>query len=55
MCSVKVFVGLDYHQDQVQLCVVNEAGKVLCNRGLPNDAGAIREYFFDSGVPRGPA
>lgn len=41
MCSVRVFVGLDYHQDQVQLCVVNAAGKVLCNRGVPNDARAI--------------
>ena len=43
MCSVKVFVGLDYHQDQVQVCVLNEAGKVLCNRGLPNDARAIQQ------------
>jgi transposase len=43
MCSVKVFVGLDYHQDQVQLCVLNEAGKVLCNRSVPNDASAISQ------------
>ncbi len=38
MASVKVFVGLDYHQDSVQVCVLDEAGKVLCNRSLPNQA-----------------
>jgi transposase len=43
MCSVKVFVGLDYHQDQVQVCVLDEAGRVLCNRSLPNRAAAIVE------------
>ncbi len=30
MCSVGVFVGLDYHQDQVQVCLLNEAGEVVC-------------------------
>lgn len=42
MCSVSVFVGLDYHQDEVQVCVVDEAGKVLLNRGRPNDARSIQ-------------
>lgn len=42
MDSVNVFVGLDYHQDQVQVCVVDDSGRVLCNRSLPNDAEAIR-------------
>jgi len=41
MATVKVFVGLDYHQDQVQLCVLDDAGKTLCNRGVCNDASAI--------------
>lgn len=41
MASVKVFVGLDYHQDQVQVCVLDEAGTVLCNRSLANDAKLI--------------
>jgi transposase len=36
MSSVNVFVGLDYHQDQVQVCVLNQAGEVLCNRSVPN-------------------
>lgn len=41
MAIVKVYVGLDYHQDQVQVCVLDAEGRVLGNRGLANDAGAI--------------
>jgi transposase len=29
-------VGIDYHQDSVQLCVLDPAGGVLLNRSLPN-------------------
>ena len=41
MESVKVFVGLDYHQDQVQVCVLNEQGDTLLNRSLENDADRL--------------
>jgi hypothetical protein len=41
MAIVKVFVGLDYHDDFVQVCVMNLKGKVLLNRKLPNDWQAI--------------
>jgi len=41
MRTVNVFVGLDYHQNQVQACVLDEAGNVLCNRGADNDADLI--------------
>ncbi len=41
MCSVKVFVGLDYHQELVQVCVLDETGRVLTNRSLLNNAEAI--------------
>jgi transposase len=41
MASGKVFVGLDYHQDSVQVCVLDEAGKILGNRSVPNQAGVI--------------
>ncbi|OYW24864.1 MAG: hypothetical protein B7Z55_00965 [Planctomycetales bacterium 12-60-4] len=43
MGSVSVFVGLDYHQELVQVCVVDTAGRVLCNRAAGNDARAIVE------------
>lgn len=41
MSNVRVFVGLDYHQDSVQVCVLNEQGDVLCNRSVANNASAI--------------
>jgi transposase len=34
---VKAFVGLDYHQDFVQVCVLDAEGKVLSNRRVDND------------------
>jgi transposase len=37
MNNVPLFVGLDYHQDSVQLCVLDTEGKVLLNRSSRND------------------
>jgi transposase len=42
MGSVTVFVGLDYHSQAVQVCVLDGRGHVLSNRPCPNDAAAIR-------------
>ena len=42
MSSVSVFVGLDYHQDSVQVCVIDEQGRPLSNRSVANDAAAVR-------------
>ena len=39
MSKVTVFVGLDYHKDSVQVCIMDQAGQVLANRRCPNDAG----------------
>jgi transposase len=36
MCSVTRFVGLDYHQDSVQVCVQDERGRRLANRSVAN-------------------
>ena len=35
------FVGLDYHTDFVQVCVMNDEGQVLTNRDCDNDWQAI--------------
>jgi transposase len=43
MSSVTVYVGLDYHQDSVQVCVLDAAGGVLSNRPCRNDVSALRE------------
>ena len=41
MDDCKVFVGLDYHQASVQLCVLASNGQVLCNRSLPNESAVL--------------
>lgn len=52
MSSVPVFVGLDYHQDAVQVCVLNQEGKQLCNRSVANDADVIERFSTRYGSPR---
>src|SRR5438046_590347 len=42
MNSLTVFVGLDYHQDSVQVCVMDGGGKVLSKRTWQEEGGAIR-------------
>ncbi|MGA2058897.1 MAG: transposase [Thermoguttaceae bacterium] len=41
MAIVQQFVGLDYHDEVVQVCVMDSAGKMLENRACPNDASEI--------------
>lgn len=43
MNSVPCFVGLDYHQDSVQVCVLDPQGKQLLNRSCPNHWKSIAE------------
>ena len=42
MTRVTVFVGLDYHQDSVQVCVMDREGLVLANRRCANSSRTIR-------------
>jgi transposase len=39
--SEAVFVGLDYHMESVQVCVLARDGKVLANRPVKNDWRAV--------------
>jgi transposase len=41
MTNVTVFVGLDYHQDAIQVCILDPAGQVLSNRPCRNDTTAL--------------
>lgn len=52
MTSVPVFAGLDYHQDAVQVCVLNRQGETLCNRSVANDVDAIERVLARHGTPR---
>ena len=46
----RLFVGLDYHQDFVQVCVLNETGQVVRNSRVENDWRKIA-----AAVPAGTA
>ena len=52
MFSIPVYVGLDYHQDSVQACVVDQNGRVLSNRAIANDVMAIEQAARRHGTPR---
>ncbi len=41
MINLPVFVGLDYHQDSIQVCVLNPQGDVLLNRSAGNDCDQL--------------
>ena len=47
---IPVFVGLDCHQDSVQVAVMNEEGRLLGNRRCGNDAERIRACAESFGV-----
>lgn len=42
MSSVALFVGLDYHDDEVQVCALDGDGKVVLNRKLDNNVAKIQ-------------
>src|SRR5260370_8259449 len=44
MCSLPVFVGLDYHDAAVQVCILDTDGTPLANRDCPNDWQAIARF-----------
>jgi transposase len=41
MSKVAVFVGLDYHQDVVQVCVMDCHGQVLANQSVSNSVNEV--------------
>ena len=48
---VRVYVGLDYHEESVRVCVVDEDGLMLINRDVENDPGAVRDLVQQLGFP----
>lgn len=41
MKKASVYVGLDYHMESIQVCVVEEGGRMLLNRRCGNDAAEV--------------
>ena len=50
MSNVPVFVGLDYHQDSIQVCVLDQQGEVLLNRPAANDCQELARVVGPLGV-----
>lgn len=50
MNNVSLFAGVDYHQNEIQLCLLDAAGKVRSNRSLPNDLAAVVSELAGKGV-----
>ena len=55
MRKVTCFVGLDYHQDSIQVCVMDRQGKQLLNRACPNDWQSIAQIVAPLGRIKGAA
>lgn len=48
-----LFIGIDYHTSGVQLCAMDQDGRVLLNKPAPNDAREIRRLIDRlPGTPR---
>jgi transposase len=52
MSIVTTFVGLDYHQDSVQVCILDQVGKILCNRSVENNVDVVAQVATRHGRPR---
>ena len=50
MSNVPIFVGLDYHQDSIQVCVLNQQGDVLLNRSAANSIAELERAVKPLGV-----
>jgi transposase len=51
MCTLPVFVGLDYHDASVRVCVLDTDGRELANADRCNDWKAIAEFADRFGRP----
>ena len=49
MVTLAVFVGLDYHDRSVQVCVLDSRGTVLANRSVENSSEAIGQVVHGHG------
>jgi transposase len=55
MKKIPVWIGLDYHQSHVQVCVVDQAGRVLGNGSAMNDWRAIQSRVGSAWAVKGVA
>lgn len=49
---VTLSVGVDYHDESVRVCILDDDGRELVNRNLANNPGAVRDMVQCYGWPR---
>lgn len=55
MKSIPIYVGLDYHQSKIQVCVLDQEGNLLANRFCGNDWEEVRKRVEGKGRVAGVA
>ncbi|MDX9754236.1 MAG: IS110 family transposase [bacterium] len=55
MDRIALFVGLDYHKDSIQVCVLNKKGIVLANKKSRNDRKELVQLVNRYGIVKGAA
>lgn len=50
MSKITLCVGLDYHDKSIRVCVMDEEGKTLVNRSLPNSEGEVIDLISEFGA-----
>lgn len=53
MAMLPVYVGLDYHEDTIRVCILEQDGKVLLNRDQPNEVRCVAAAIQVRGQPAG--
>lgn len=53
--NVTIYAGLDYHQNSIQVCLMDQAGRVRLNKACKNDVATISELLKSSGDVRAVA
>lgn len=53
--NVALYVGVDYHQDNLQVCVMDQQANVRLNRSHGNDVGAVAKLLTSLGDVRAVA
>lgn len=55
MTKLTLFVGLDYHSQSIQVCILDRAGNMLANRKVANCALTVKQVIEEFGEPDGIA
>jgi len=53
--SLLIYVGLDYHDETIRVCIMTASGEMLFNRDLPNDPLVVAELIGEFGTPQAVA